>query len=102
MTYKIGTRVRKVRGNANIGRNGLVVTVPWYYQIFIGDGYDMAVLNDCSWENESGFVSPAGTISIDKSTLWEPIIPSGHRAGEQGTCDELDSLLSRATDGVVS
>ena len=27
----------------------------------------------------------------------EPIIPDGHRAGEEGTCEPLDKLLSEVT-----
>lgn len=98
MTYKIGTRVRKARGETNIGKTGVVVPIPEDRTSQLGDGWDMAVRIDGGWVSQYGNLKNSDTVAIVKSEYYDPIIPSGHTAGEEGHCEPLDKLLSEVRE----
>ena len=66
-------------------------------------------ITDADFVFPDGFVNPS---ECDCYVMWdglpgphsqhtdqlEPIIPDGHRAGEEGTCEPLDKLLSEVRD----
>lgn len=95
MTYKIGTRVRKVKGNRNIGRTGTVCGGPAADGAVLAHGSDIYVRFDAGWVSSTGEKWGSGTVATTVSSCWEPIIPDGHRAGVKGECSLLDELLSR-------
>ena len=100
MTYKIGTRVKKVRGRDNVGATGVVARASEcigntceYLTRRRGGVYDFYVKYDSSPIGGRGARVPAGVWAASSGN-WTPIIPEGHRAGEEGLCTELDNLLS--------
>ncbi len=114
MTYKIGTRVKKVRGDMNVGATGVVTTLdtcsPGVQRAvqavrrLLGDGKwqkhfgDLFVRMDNAWQSPTGH-QPAGKTSIGYSDQWEPIIPDGHQPCEDGF--SLDDLLNREEENRV-
>jgi hypothetical protein len=93
MTYKIGTRVRVVLERSKHRGKECVITgvnVPGRDPVtgpFLG--YEVN-LDAPDWH--TGF-------AVYERHELSPIIPNGHRAGEEGTCDPLDKLLSEVRDG---
>lgn len=89
-THFVGQRVRAIR----TGATGVVAEFdhkdPFEMTVgvrmdFGGEGFD-----------DSGKLGRylAGDIMFDRPSMWEPILPSGHTAGHEGVCEELDKLLA--------
>lgn len=95
MTYKIGTRVKKVGGKSEIGSTGVVVAGPNAVGKMPYGEYDICVRFDNPWTSETGNKFPSDTVATTRSGDWTPITPDGHRAGVKGECSLLDELLSR-------
>lgn len=100
MTYKIGTRVKKVRGTC-AGGTGVVVagrTVDGATlercQLIVPEA-DMLVKRDSEWVARDGSRRRGGEVGWAISSDWVPILPDGHRPAEQGSFEPLDHLLSR-------
>lgn len=97
MTYKIGARVKKVRGTVNVGVTAVVCSGPTVTGGTLEDskhGADMYVKPDQPVRTYTGRIFPAGVVSMSDSRYWDPIIPDGHRPGIKDTCEPLDKLLS--------
>lgn len=94
MTYKIGTRVKKVRG-LNAGATGVVCGRNHRFLHEYDSEYNMAVRMDSEWVSISDHVFAAGDVCATRSIDWTPIVPDGHRAGQSDLCKPLDHLLSR-------
>ena len=104
MTYKIGTRVKKIAGRLNVGCTGVVCCGPAVNGrtlIDASEGCDAYLRHDAAWVSAVGGNYPAGTVSIIKCFQYAPITPDGHRAGEEGTCEPLDKLLSEVSREAV-
>lgn len=97
MTYKIGTRVKKVRGHRNLGVTGIVCQGPTSNgQTFAHSkrGSDMYVKLDCDAVTPGGRILDAGCVGMGKSENWEPILDR-HEPCESEFKESLDHLLSR-------
>ena len=85
--YKVGTRVKKVRGRYNVGLTGIVID-RYIHPLNKDDGCDMVVQPDTMsidiW---------TGTSSMDagatKSCNWEPIIPEGSNVPSEVSIHKL-------------
>jgi hypothetical protein len=104
MTYKIGTRVKKVRGE-NVGRTGVVCAGPATHGFTLSSsvvGSDMYVRFDSAWTNIYGDQFPAGSVGVARSWLYEPILDR-HEPCEAEFKESLDALLTKeaASDKVV-
>lgn len=91
--FKIGTRVKKVRGIKNLGLTGVVVSVPttWTLQ----EGY-FVVRGDTSFTTlPNNAVKPAGAEAMWLASNWEPIIPTGHMASSYSLEQLLDKEMYR-------
>lgn len=90
--FKIGQRVKKVRGSSNIGITGVVVGLycmepgsypngtPFWENINarLLRSSDVQIKMDQSWKSTSGsHTYEAATVSYGNSEEWEPIIPDG-------------------------
>lgn len=95
MTYKIGTRVRKIAGRFNVGCTGIVCDGPAAGGGVLDGREDMYVRHDTVWTSTSGRTWPAGTISRTASAIWTPITPDRHEPCEAEFKESLDELLSR-------
>lgn len=94
MTYKIGTRVKKVRGLRGIGVTGVVIEVGRPS----ASGWTIRIRADspiCTVGEWSGKEMGPRIDFFANPDHWDPILPDGHRAGEEGRCKPLDHLLSR-------
>lgn len=98
MTYKIGTRVRKVRDSLNLGATGVVCNGPGVTGGKLEFPGDMYVRHDQPWHSYSGHRFPAGTVSVSTGSDWEPILNS-HEPCESEFKESLDKLLSEVRDG---
>jgi len=89
--FYVGQKIKKVRGNCNIGLEATVLAVG-----LNGNFYDMEV----RVENCLGFID-AGHVGLDDSSLWEPILDA-----DDGITDEvrkeLDRILSHEREGVAA
>lgn len=98
MTYKIGTRVRKVRGIADIGMTGLVIdTDPdcaLGYTILVRGDRPMTVK---AWGSEESWEGPEAWGHPDH---WVPILDR-HEPCESEFKESLDKLLSEVSRASV-
>lgn len=82
MKFRIGQRVKKVRGRVNVGLTGVVVgSADWLR----GDGlrHDIEIRFDSAWRDFfSGGLHPATRICSAVSAEWEPITDSDQSAEE--------------------
>jgi hypothetical protein len=69
--FRIGQRVKKVRGEHNIGRTGIVIGIE--QTIEEGILFDISVQGDYDWVNRFGVTRPASAPSRGVSSQWEPI-----------------------------
>ena len=90
MTYKIGTRVKKVRGDFS-GLTGRVIG----YET-VDDWGDIRVAMDTPWESRGGFSWGAGEYAVCRSFEWEPILDL-HEPCESEFKESLDKLLSEVS-----
>ena len=85
--YKIGTRIKKVRGRLNVGVTGIVVG-GYIHPVNVEDGCDIVVKPDTVsadyWTGKKD-ASPGAT----KSCNWEPIIPEGSNVPSEASIHEL-------------
>ena len=83
MTYRVGTRIKKVSGEYDIGATGLVVghtdDLEW----------DILVREDAPWYDCDGGLHPTTIPSVTKSSQWEPIIPEGSNVPSEASIHEL-------------
>lgn len=98
MTYKVGTRVKKVRGLYNVGCTGIVV-----------GHLDNDLLNDIEikfdqesiiYHRRTGVVrsvAPAGSVGPCESAEWKPILLDGLEAGDMSYEELIDSLKETVT-----
>lgn len=93
MTYKVGTRVKKVR-NMNIGNTGIVVDDSDHVNP-LGGRYDCYVKHDQPWVADAGDRWPAGAIARTVSSSWEPIVPEGQKPSEFSYEELLESLKEK-------
>lgn len=89
--FFVGQRVKKVRGKLDIGNTGRVTAL----DALCPFGWDVRVVWDHAGPCDDGSIAPAGEAVWMRSELLEPILPDGHRAGEDGKCELLDELLER-------
>jgi hypothetical protein len=106
MTYKIGTRVKKVRGRSNVGVTGVVARASEcigntceYLTRRRGDLYDFYVRYDSSPIGYTGRRVPAGVWAAS-SRNWEPILYR-HEPCETDFMESLDKLLSEVSREAV-
>lgn len=101
MTYKVGTRVKKVRGERNLGVTGIVVpysecqaasndncTAPMHVRV--GVPWTM-------FSSKGSAPRPKGTVGCVRAPFvgqWEPVIPEGHQPCET-SFPLLDDLLNK-------
>lgn len=90
MKFFVGQRVKLVRPLRRPERAGLEFRIKGF-GFWPKDGKRR--LCDCTIELDSGNVVAAFQI--------EPILPSGHCAGEEGHCEPLDKLLSEVSRETV-
>lgn len=98
MTYKPGTRVKKVRGRNNIGATGIVVDFEEAKRDLDGLLFpqsNLAVRHDTAWINFRGQKQPAGKVSFSAADEWEPIIPEGHRPCEDGFVLPIEDAMTK-------
>jgi hypothetical protein len=103
--FYVGQRVKKVRGDRNIGLTGVVVgnaffagghhahhpSYPFGFELISPS--DLQVLFDGNWEGVVGGYFSAGDVAFCDAHNFEPIQPSGAQPSEFTTLHELlDSL----------
>ena len=91
--YKIGTRVKKVRGT-NIGMTGIVCHGPALTgRSVLSSGENIFVRMDVEWDGYKDGVlkarNPAGTVGATHSDYWEKIIPEGSNVPSEATIHQL-------------
>jgi hypothetical protein len=94
--YKIGTRIKKVKGS-NLGNTGVVVDHPQDEDCMTIEDcheegafdYDMYVKEDQAWRDTEGNLWPSGSIAVTRSCDWEPIIPDGSNVPSEASIHEL-------------
>ena len=94
MTYKVGTRVKKVRSNQahNLGATGVVCSGPAHLGFTLDRstiGADIYIRMDQVWVTDSGREWPSGTVCMAISEQWEPVIPEGSDVSSEVTIHEL-------------
>lgn len=102
MAYKIGTRVKKVRGYGNVGLTGVVCVGPTVNGMTLDmsvENANMYIRMDSEWINQYGSKFPALTVGMSNSSNWEPIIPDGAAPSELSYQELLESLEEK---GVVA
>lgn len=94
--FFLGQRVKKVRGELDIGNTGRVTGL----DALCPFGWDILVVWDHAGPCDDGSIAPAGEDAWTRSECLEPIQPSGHRAGDYSLSDLLDRC--RAGEGVAA
>ena len=95
MTYKVGTRVKKVSGADNLGATGIVALGPSVdgSNVLTG-GTDIFVRMDREWtgyrDDGTGRTSwPAGSVCRTVASRWVPIVPEGSDVPSEVTIHQL-------------
>ena len=95
-TFKIGQRVKKVRGEYNIGLTGVIVAIGSYAPGLHEDGRqstrdwtDIRVKSDRDWLNKDGKVRPQSVIAFSQSCDWEPIVDDGRKVMDWDAMGEM-------------
>lgn len=89
-------RVKKVRGEENIGITGVVLSLePDICDAILG--YDFVVRMDVAavgsrWGKT---ICPPGTTGVSRANQWEPILLADDKACEEDFKQSLDRLLER-------
>ena len=109
MAFKIGTRIKKVRGACCLGVTGVVSRGPCVSGTQLGTigsrgkAFDMFVRLDAPFNavnGRTGDVIPnffrAGQVIVGVSDYWEPIIPEDHQPCEEGWT--IDSLFEKVVE----
>lgn len=99
MTYKIGTRVKKVRG-LNMGATGVVCEKNVSFLYEYDPEYCMSVRYDGPWVSERGDAWGPEQISATSPAWWEPILDR-HTPCESDFKESLDKLLSEVRHASV-
>lgn len=86
--YKIGTRVKKVRGE-QVGLTGVTCNGPDVAGKDLLSHNDMFVLVDQPWTAGNNALRQAGKIGQTHSQYWEPIIPDGSNVPSEASINEL-------------
>lgn len=92
MSYKIGTRIKKVRGAVNVGTTGIVhpgPTTNGHTLKYSTIDSDIYVRVDQAVVSVSGNTIPAGLVVMVRSHDWEPIIPPGSNIPATHTFEQL-------------
>lgn len=96
--FYMGQKIKKVRGNTNLGATGRVVGFKYYPQGAIVDDdwslrpwkalspLDLQIQMDASWVNTLHQPQPRARIAYSESELWEPIVPDGEKKIEWKDC----------------
>lgn len=87
----VGQRVKKVRGEHNLGNTGVVSSVP-LAPANADIGCDITVKMDNAGISCEGVRFPAGEVCACFSDQWEPILPEGHKAGDFSYEELLEHL----------
>lgn len=85
--FRVGMRVRKVRGVLSIGMTGVVDSLD-VAEIRRREGYDLCIRHDGLSRCVDGVLHPAGTVFAERSSCWEPILDRP----ELSTWDEVRKL----------
>ena len=101
MTYKIGTRVKKVKGE-DVGLTGVVCehngecdTIENCHADGLTD-YDVYIRIDQPTADVAGWMWPAGSVFVCRSFQWEPIVPEGQAPSEYS----FDKLMDECKQDV--
>ena len=100
--FRVGQRVRKARGERNLGHEGVVVgTTVALMGTRISSVRGSAVVNRDSdiqvrysseWVSLTGDVWPATQVAYGQADDYDPILPSGHRSGDYTFRELMDRL----------
>lgn len=107
--FHIGQRVKKVRGDRNIGLTGVVVGLDYVspglsYSKLVGgvisltEACDIQVVIDSSWRNVDGLLFPKHAPAYSRAEYFEPIAPDGAKASTMSFQELMDSLHEVQTD----
>lgn len=91
--FFVGQRVRKARGNQNIGMTGIVEAVGYFPAGFTTDSgsvlskaADIAVRYPTKWENTNGYTLPAARPAYSLAELFEPLTDPGRELVAWSEC----------------
>lgn len=105
MTYKVGTRVKKVR-NINKGLTGVVVNGPDHYGLVLDGVFDVYIRMDWPFirfnrtDNSFIRIGEAGEVVRSNSCDWEPILLDGLECGPLSAEELLESIQSGCLEAV--
>jgi hypothetical protein len=90
--FKVGQRVKKVRGSHNIGLTGVVIALGDFQEGLypISENCDIQVQFDTSWVNVANALQPASRAAFALAELFEPIVDDGHL---KSSWEEMESIL---------
>lgn len=108
--FRVGMRVKKVRGINDLGAIAIVVGMEKLQQGDISPNFgligvlsrglsDLQVLSDRTWLNSMNELRPATSVALTYSDLWEPIIENPQPC-ESEFKQSLDRLLEKVGERV--
>ena len=106
--FRIGQRVRKARGEGNIGHEGVVFGTAVvlsgtricgvHGNALVTRDSDIQVRYSNDWVSLTGHTWPAAQVAYGRADDYDPILPSGHRSGDYSYTELMDRL--KAGEGV--
>lgn len=88
--FFIGQRVKKARGEFNIGREAIVVALGCFTHdsdgIKLNAVADMAVRGSTPWQNTAGRSLAANETTYTLQAYYEPVVPDGMQPAEWKDC----------------
>jgi hypothetical protein len=87
-TLYVGQRIKRVRGQANLGLIGTVVELGLFESPRhpVSKACDIRVRYDTEWKNTQGKVFPKERVAYGDQADFEPLVPEGHSKSSWANC----------------